>query len=92
VTAQSGPNANAKGMGITVAVYPIPSRIIKALTYDLVYGVTSDPLSAHRLTSITEEFRTKDETGAACDILYVGVQPTAAGRYHRVPDLEQSEC
>jgi hypothetical protein len=69
----------------------MPPRIITALTYDLVYGVTSDPLSAHRLISTTEEFQTWDETGVACDILYFGLQPTAAGRYHRVPDLAQSE-
>jgi hypothetical protein len=80
VIAQRGPRANAKGSGIPVAVYPMPPRIIKALTYDLAYGVTSDPLSAHTLTYISEEFRTWDEPGAACDILYFGVQPTPHNR------------
>jgi len=74
VTAQAGDSKNAKGSGSAVAVYPIPFRLVKALTEGCYQEDEVDPIAAYMIASISEVFNTWQDTDVGCNTLLFNVK------------------
>jgi hypothetical protein len=74
VTAQAGDSKNAKGSGSAVAVYPIPFRLVKALTEGCYQQDEMDPIAAYMIASISEVFNTWQDTDVGCNTLLFNVK------------------
>jgi hypothetical protein len=74
MTAQAGDSKNAKGRGSAVAVYPIPFRLVKALTDGFHSDEEVDPIAAYMIASISEAFHAWQDTDVGCDTLLFNVK------------------